>query len=948
MELMARIKSLWTRGRRNYLLLLTDFYLFPKILYYWLLCLLFSTEDRGPHRISLIKERIKPYLPGSKNSAIRLIITCDVRGVGFSGWIYRKARIHGLDSLARPSGKKRVEAVLVGEASMIQSFLPSIWKGPKTARVVMVEERWFNGPISREREESLPERDESISYSHKMGTTICKNIEYLAPMMDSHNQFSNHLDIGDEGEIEAFAREKNLFVSSSGKSNYLISPEKAIGLQSSQSSRVSSLLRWITDHKGLTKELLAREGLPVPQGSIFTDKEKALAYKKTCHHPLVVKPISGSHGRGVTVPVVSEEDFHRAWEYAREYHQQILLEELVVGVDVRVLVIGGVARSALLRLPAHVVGDGIHTVEELIYAKNRRRVENPRLAKKKLIPDRYSKAFLKEQGYSLESIPPQGTILFLHLKANIGAGGDSLIITHRIHPDLMALAQEAASVFGVDDFWGIDLLVEWIHRPRHEQRCTIIEVNSRAALRGVQYPMYGEPFHAASCLIQHLFSEDTHDSSYPLEKVKLTITGIFHEDIVPILTREAKEVGLLERLEYSHSTIEGQLSGPRHHLLNFLDRLWDFSQDGILIDGLSISPVDEPSYREDLEEEVKRFDHGQLEVTDYQESYMVSREGLSLQEEIFIEEFRRQGYEASFIHEGLVRIERDRCSYLTSIRHSSDFCDSLCSHLDDMKKILSFHYLPVLRGVCLKSSEMDRALEYFHQLQSPLLLTALHKKGAKKYYITERRELIRHWIEARKRGTGKILLEEYFEGFEVWIPVVKREALGAIVVEPVSIIGDGQSTILQLIEEKNRLYRENPYYRERPIQVEDTLKDWKVKDRTLKDTPEIGERIFLESRATKTLGGEATGLSHLLHKDFLKKAVQTIDVIMGLEYAVVKMILSNPGESPRRQRWVVYGIETDPSIGLFHFPWRGEPLTIAHKVVRLSLKRKILFKDGRE
>ncbi len=126
------------------------------------------------------------------------------------------------------------------------------------------------------------------------------------------------------------------------------------------------------DDKTLTHRLLARAGLKVPAQAIVSKDEDALAFLKA-HERIVVKPARGEQGRGVVVDLTTKKKVLAAVKKSREFCDQVLVEEFVSGRDLRIIVIGGEVVAAAIRKPAAIVGDGVHTIIELIDKQSRRR-----------------------------------------------------------------------------------------------------------------------------------------------------------------------------------------------------------------------------------------------------------------------------------------------------------------------------------------------------------------------------------------------------------------------------------------------------------------------------------------------------------------------------------------------------------------------------------------------
>jgi D-alanine-D-alanine ligase-like ATP-grasp enzyme/acylphosphatase len=918
-----------------------------KGLYYFLLCILLAPRKRGldPYKDAPLKYWIAQRVPGNKNSAVCLLITGKVSGVGYRNWLRRRARIRGLDYIVRRRDKRTIIALLIGSPTEIEALAHITWRGPSRSRVEKVRELWFNKPVKIKSDEGKGE--ETVAWSRGTASLIRRVLVQLHSIMQHPNEYTETERVSGTDEMMKAAEERNLFtLRCLRKEMYVTSPVKTMGLQRTKTTRVPIMIYTLTDHKDLAKKFLSSSGLPVPRGGLFEDLDAAKEYLARSNGPLVVKPAVGLNGAGVTVDIRTESALEAAWNHAKQFHDTIVMEELVEGVDIRVILIGGKAKAAYIRVPANVVGDGINTVEQLMDQKNRLRLKHPHLSKNLIVPDDYSDSYLSRQGHSFDSVPPAGEIVFLHLKANISRGGDSVNITDYLHPDLMRLAEEAGAVFGDVDYWGIDLLVERIDLPRDKQKAVIIELNSTANIEGVNYPFYGRRVNAAKDFIDYLFPEDTGDNSYPLDTVKARVTGILSPAFAEQIGELAGALDLDGSLRAGDSAAEITLLGRQHRILALLDRVWHWQKKNHLVDGLQIcshsekvekgfavevtQPAETPLYcgpRDVLDLE-------QLDSNSYSLAGDHPDQNISLNKRLFFDEFKKRGYRPAELYEDLLEIRKGDATGVTGMYHSSLFSDRVCDRRYPAKKLLALKGLPVLRGSNFRCSRRRRALAYFRQLSRTSLVTRLLPGQYETYLVKDEEKLKYIWKSARKVGTSQISIEEQIDGWNVLVAVVAGKAVGELIVEPLSLYGDGVFTVRELIKEKNRKRAQNPWYKEKPIAISSDLKRrLKLNDMDLDTVPGKGIKVPLESTVGFEYGGETANATGLLHDDFRGKAVEAVEAIPGLEFTVVQMLIPQPGQPASGQRWAIYSLDTKPDVAMFHYPGKGEPIDLAGRVV---------------
>lgn len=277
----------------------------------------------------------------------------------------------------------------------------------------------------------------------------------------------------------------------------------------------------IAGNKHLVKEILSDNKIPVPRGDMAYTEEGAAAIAGNIGYPVVLKPLDGSQGRGVTLDIRNESQLRTAYHEAIKHSKAVIVENYVKGKDYRILVIGDKVSAVAERRPPTVTGDGMHTVNELVAAEN----ENPLrgddhekpLTKIKL--DATAKQVLLGQGLDEDAVPKQGQAVRLRDNGNLSTGGNARDCTREIHPYNSNIALRAAKAIGLD-IAGIDMVTEDISVPINQSRGAIIEVNAAPGLRMHIYPTEGQSINVAGHIIDMMFPENQ-PSSIPI----VAITG---------------------------------------------------------------------------------------------------------------------------------------------------------------------------------------------------------------------------------------------------------------------------------------------------------------------------------------------------------------------------------------------------------------------------------------
>jgi cyanophycin synthetase len=258
--------------------------------------------------------------------------------------------------------------------------------------------------------------------------------------------------------------------------------------------------------KELTKRLLDDVGIPVPKGRVVDKLEDAIEIANDIGYPVVVKPLDGNHGKGVAIGITTNERLTEAFESARQYSEDVIIERQIQGRDHRILVVNGEVVAVAERVPAHVVGDGKHTIRELIDLTNRdpRRGDGHEKPLTKIFVNAETERLIEENGFNLDTIPKADQVINLKYTANISTGGTAIDRTDDIHYSIVEMAKRVSRVIGLD-VAGIDLITSDITRPVEETGGGICEVNAAPGFRMHVHPTEGRPRDVATPVLNMLF-----------------------------------------------------------------------------------------------------------------------------------------------------------------------------------------------------------------------------------------------------------------------------------------------------------------------------------------------------------------------------------------------------------------------------------------------------------
>ncbi len=369
------------------------------------------------------------------------------------------------------------------------------------------------------------------------------------------------------------------------------------------SSETSQIAVDIAQDKELTAQLLYDVGVPVPKGGVCRSWEEAVDEAKRLGFPLVTKPLDASHGRGVTLNIQNEEDLQKGVETAQFFSHAFVIEKFMRGNDFRLLVINKEFIAAAHRIPAHVVGDGKHTVEQLVELTNqdpRRGIGHENVLTKIKTHDG-TNVILQNQGLNIQSVPKEGQKTFLEETANLSSGGTAIDITDLVHAHNIDIACRAAKVIGLD-IAGVDIIAQDITQPigTLENPGAIIEVNAGPGLRMHLEPTEGTPRDVGSHIIDMLFPKRT-PSRVPL----IAVTGTNGKTTVARMIAHIQKMrGRIVGLTTTDGIyidgkllLKGDMTGPWSAHLVLRDPNIDFAvlevaRGGILREGIGFDKCD--------------------------------------------------------------------------------------------------------------------------------------------------------------------------------------------------------------------------------------------------------------------------------------------------------------------------------------------------------------------
>lgn len=375
-----------------------------------------------------------------------------------------------------------------------------------------------------------------------------------------------------------------------------------------------------TMYKDMVGEFLDMCGFPTPKGKNCFNEEEIVKEALSLGFPVVVKPVAGHKGQGVTTGIESEEEVRKAFkniiktaETEGANFEGALVQKQIYGTDHRLLAVNGKFAAALERVPAYVVGNGTDNIEKLIEIENALeiRLDNARSPLAKIKIDENLIDFLALQNLSLQSVPAMDEKIVLRRVANISAGGVSINVTDKMHPENIKLVDDIAGFFNVKCL-GIDVLSQDISKSWREGNFGIIEINAGPGVFMHLAPAYGGSINIPKLIMESHFK--TPDSSrIPIiasNKTTPLLVSTFYELLKLIKPNiyfgALTENGVYFNNEFFHNNPDHSqnvkliLRNPKTEVALFAHNKEDIYDFGLLHEGADIVILDNPEYAEEI------------------------------------------------------------------------------------------------------------------------------------------------------------------------------------------------------------------------------------------------------------------------------------------------------------------------------------------------------------
>ena len=279
-----------------------------------------------------------------------------------------------------------------------------------------------------------------------------------------------------------------------------------VRFRATMTDRTSSIAVDLAGNKDETKKMLQEAAIPVAKGMCIRDESEVDTVIAKVGFPLVFKPLDGNHGKGASINVKTEAEARAAFDHAKKYSRRIIVEKFITGYDFRILVINNKFTAAALREPAHVIGDGVSTIQQLIDTENKdpRRGYGHENVLTEISIDKETNDELAKNKYTLDTILEKSVKCYLKGTANLSTGGTSTDVTDIVHPHNIFIFERISRIIGLD-ICGVDIMATNLTEPLEVTGGVVLEVNAAPGFRMHLAPANGLPRNVAAPVIDMLY-----------------------------------------------------------------------------------------------------------------------------------------------------------------------------------------------------------------------------------------------------------------------------------------------------------------------------------------------------------------------------------------------------------------------------------------------------------
>lgn len=688
--------------------------------------------------------------------------------------------------------------------------------------------------------------------------------------------------------------------------------------------------------KKIASDIVRKAGLNAPESYSFSMSSKEYVSKiPPDFFPCVVKPHSSYGGKGISLDIDDYEKLAVAFDRAALESETVIIERQLTGDDYRLYVVDGSVVAVSQRFEAHVVGDGRHTVLELVNEKNRKRRKNPRLRKLLIKIDDRAVDILKGQGFALDDIPEKGKVVKLRDVRNVSSGGENLDVTDFVHPLFCDIAAKINSLFPGLYSSGIDLIAEDIKRSPEDQDWGFIEINVNGSIVHHNLGNYDSSRNVAKSAISGLFYP-----SYMNDKKSVVLDFKYDKadqaEIEELLRREAALREVAGEVDFSDGEFKVSLSGRKKAVDDITTTLqWFLKKDvelPFLNNGTKSLGGSRGFYSYSGTCVAQPVSYGERRS-------LFSRSG-SLHQQLIVDAALARGLRVSRDSSRFIRVEggEETVWFYNAMPEMTTYGDRYISNSKHLTKVfLSSLGVNVPQGEIFGKEKVEDAWRFARKIGLPVVVKRSGGKG-----VTANIKDEDGFRSAWHHDVSNVV-ERHVDGGDYRLFVVNGRIVCAAKRVPAYVIGDGTSSIKELVRQKNRKRRSNPYLGAKAFVI---TRKMEMSLRSQGLTPDAvldeGREIQLASVANIAGGGESHDITENVHPSWNDIVKNVQGAFSGCIHFGVDLLVKDISLPPEGQVWAISEVNTNPDIAMHHFPASGEPRDAAGVLIDHIMQRCLM------
>ncbi|MBB3230167.1 acylphosphatase [Halomonas stenophila] len=688
--------------------------------------------------------------------------------------------------------------------------------------------------------------------------------------------------------------------------------------------------------KKIASDIVRDAGINAPESYSFRGNRKERACKITSDFfPCVVKPHSSYGGKGISLDIDDYEKLSVAFDRAALESETVIIERQITGDDYRLYVVDGSVVAVSQRFEAHVVGDGKHSVRELVNKKNKERRKNPRLRKLLIKIDDRAVDILKAQGETLGNIPEKGKVVKLRDVRNVSSGGENLDVTDFVHPAFCDIAAKINSLFPGIYSSGIDLIAEDIRKSPEGQDWGFIEININGSIVHHNLGNFDSSRNVAKSAISGLFYP-----SYINDKKSITLSLEYSKSdkgkIEELLVRETALREVAGEVDFGEEKIKVSLSGRKQAVDDIVTTLqWLLKKE-----------VDLPF----LNNGTKSL-HGSkgfysysgacvAQPISYGERRSLFSRSSALHQQLIVDAALARGLGVYRDNSRFIRVEggEETVWFYNSMPEMTTYGDRYISNSKHLTKLfLSSLGVSVPQGKAFGKENIEDAWSFAKSIGLPVVVKHSGGKG-----VTASIKDEDSFRSAWHHDVSNIV-ERHVEGENFGLFVVNGRIICAARRAPAYVVGDGASSIRELVRQKDRKRRSNPYLGAKSFVVTDEMEVYLKSHGLTPDTVvDEGRKVRVTSVASIGNGGESHDVTDRVHPSWSDIVKKVHGAFASCIHFGVNLLAKDISLPPEDQEWAICGVNTNPEIAMHHFPASGEPRDAAGVLIDHIMQRCLM------